>query len=81
MAAGHLSSKTLGRLNANAHGSFSAHGQYSASTVRGTVWSVANQCDGTLTKVTRGVVSVRDFHRRKTITLHSGQRYLARAPG
>jgi len=80
-ASAHLSSKTLGRLNANAHGKFSAHGQYSASTVRGTVWSVANQCDGTLTKVTRGVVSVRDFRRRKTITLFSGQHYLARAPG
>jgi hypothetical protein len=80
VAAKHLSSKTLGRLNANAHGSFSAHGQYSASTVRGTVWSVANQCDGTLTKVARGVVSVRDFRRRKTITLHSGQSYLAKAP-
>jgi hypothetical protein len=80
-ASKHLSSKTLGRLNANAHGSFSSHGQYSASTVRGTVWSVANQCDGTLTKVTRGVVSVRDFRRRKTITLFTGQQYLARAPG
>jgi hypothetical protein len=79
-ASKHLSSKTLGRLNANAHGSFSSHGQYSASTVRGTVWSVANQCDGTLTKVTRGVVSVRDFRRRKTITLFTGQHYLARAP-
>ena len=67
VAARHLSSKTLGRLNASAHGSFSTHGQYSASTVRGTVWSVSNQCDGTLTKVTRGEVSVRDFHRRKTV--------------
>jgi hypothetical protein len=81
VAAKHLSTKTLGRLSANAHGKFSAHGQYSASTVRGTVWNVANQCDGTLTKVTRGVVSVRDFRRRKTITLFSGQHYLARAPG
>jgi hypothetical protein len=75
-----LSSKALGRLNANAHGKFSTRGQYSAATVRGTVWSVANQCDGTLTKVQRGVVSVRDFVRRKTITLFTGQSYLARAP-
>jgi hypothetical protein len=73
-----LSSKVLGRLNANAHGKFSTKGQYSAATVRGTVWSVANQCDGTLTKVQRGVVSVRDFVRRKTITLFTGQHYLAR---
>jgi hypothetical protein len=65
-------------LNANAHGKFTTKGQYSAATVRGTVWSVTNQCDGTLTKVQRGVVSVRDFVRRKTITLFTGQSYLAR---
>jgi hypothetical protein len=75
-----LSSKALGRLNANAHGKFTTKGQYSAATVRGTVWSVTNQCDGTLTKVQRGVVSVRDFVRRKTITLFTGQHYLARPP-
>jgi hypothetical protein len=73
-----LSSKVLGKLNANAHGKFTTKGQYSAATVRGTVWSVTNQCDGTLTKVQRGVVSVRDFVRRKTITLFTGQSYLAR---
>jgi hypothetical protein len=41
---------------------------------------VANRCDGTLTQVSRGVVSVRDFALRKTITLRAGQRYLAKAP-
>ncbi len=75
-----LSSKTLGRVNASGHGHFAVRGQYSAATVRGTVWSVANQCEGTLTHVTRGVVSVRDFSRRKTITLFTGQSYLAKAP-
>jgi hypothetical protein len=79
-ASAHPSSKTLGRLNASGHGNFSARGQYSAATVRGTVWSVANQCDGTFTQVKRGVVSVRDFRRRKTITLFTGESYLARAP-
>ncbi len=75
-----LSSKTLGRVNASGHGHFAVRGQYSAATVRGTVWSVANRCEGTLTHVTRGVVSVRDFRRRKTITLFTGQSYLARGP-
>jgi hypothetical protein len=55
-------------------------GQYSAATVRGTVWNVGNRCEGTLTHVTRGVVSVRDFSRRKTITLFTGQSYIAKAP-
>ncbi len=75
-----LSSKTLGRVNASGHGHFAVQGQYSAATVRGTVWSVVNRCEGTLTHVTRGVVSVRDFRRRKTITLFTGQSYLARGP-
>jgi phosphodiesterase/alkaline phosphatase D-like protein len=79
VAASHPSSKTLGRLNASAHGRFTTRGQDSAATVRGTEWSVANQCDGTLTHVKRGVVSVRDFRRRKTITLFTGESYLARA--
>jgi len=79
-AARHLSGKVLGRLNASGHGNFTARGQYSAATVRGTIWSVANQCDGTLTRVKRGIVSVRDFRRRKTITLFTGQSYLAQAP-
>jgi hypothetical protein len=76
-----LSSKVLGRIHGSAHGSFVTKGQYSAATVRGTIWSVSNQCNGTLTKVTRDVVTVRDFRRRKTITLLSGQSYLAKAPG
>ena len=75
-----LSSKTLGRVNASGHGHFAVRGQYSAATVRGTVWSVANRCEGTLTHVVRGVVSVRDFRRRKTITLFTGESYLARGP-
>jgi hypothetical protein len=80
IASKHLSSKVLGQLRASGHGNFTARGQDSAATVRGTVWGVKNQCDGTLTHVTRGVVTVRDFIRRKTITLFTGQSYLARGP-
>ncbi len=80
IAAAHLSRKVLGRLNANSHGKFTARGQYSASTVRGTIWTVENRCDGTLTRVTRGVVQVRDFRLRKTVTLFTGMSYLAKAP-
>ncbi len=79
-ASKHLSSTVLGRLNSSDHGKFTTRGQYSASTVRGTVYSVINECRGTLTEVSRGLVSVRDFSRRKTITLHTGQHYLAKAP-
>ncbi len=81
LVAKHLSATVLGRINASGHGHFAVQGQYSAATVRGTVWSVGNRCEGTLTQVKRGVVSVRDFRRRKTITLFTGQSYLAKAPG
>ncbi len=77
--AAHPSTKVLGRLTANSHGHFVGRGQYSAATVRGTTWGVQNRCDGTLTRVVRGVLSVRDFRKRKTITLFTGQTYLARA--
>jgi hypothetical protein len=37
------------------------------------------RCDGTLTKVTSGRVAVRDFKRKKTVTVKAGKSYLARA--
>lgn len=76
-----LSSKVLGLLRGSAHGRFTTRGRFSAATVRGTIWGVRNRCDGTLTRVTRGVVVVRDFRRRKNITVRAGKTYLARAPG
>jgi hypothetical protein len=75
-----LSKTIVGLLKGIAKGKFTTRGQYSAATVRGTIWSVTNRCDGTLTQVSRGIVSVRDFLRRKTITLRGGQKYLAKAP-
>jgi hypothetical protein len=39
-----------------------------------------DRCDGTLTRVRRGRVDVRDFTRRRTIRLRAGRSYLARAP-
>jgi hypothetical protein len=66
------------KLWGDGSGAFSTSGQYSAATVRGTKWLVQDSCAGTLTKVVRGVVSVRDSVRRKTITLKAGHSYLAR---
>ena len=73
------SSKTLQLLKASAHGKFSTKGRYSAATVRGTVWTVADRCDGTLTHVITDSVAVTDFVRHKTVILHAGQSYLALA--
>jgi len=75
-----LSSKTLQLLHANAHGKFSTTGRYSAATVRGTKWTVADKCNGTLTHDITDSVVVTDFVHRRTIVLHAGQSYLAKAP-
>ena len=69
----------LGKLWGNGKGKFRSNGTYSSATVRGTVWLTQDECDGTLTKVRRGTVSVRDFKRKKTITVKAGHSYLARA--
>jgi hypothetical protein len=67
-------------LSATVSGNFRTRGHYSASTVLGTAWNTIDRCDGTLTRVIRGVVIVQDFRRHRTITLRAGQQYLAPAP-
>jgi hypothetical protein len=75
-----LSRRTLQLLHgSDNHGKFRTKGRYAAATTRGTVWSVADRCDGTLTHVTRGTVVVSDLVRHKTITVHAGHSYLAAA--
>jgi hypothetical protein len=69
----------LGKLWGNGKGKFRTAGKYSSATVRGTIWLTQDECDGTLTKVTRGTVIVRDFKRKKTVTVKAGHSYLARA--
>ena len=65
------------KLWGNGKGSFRTSGKYSAATVRGTQWLVEDSCAGTLTRVTVGVVAVK--HRKKTILVRAGKRYLAKA--
>ena len=68
----------LGQLWGNGKGKFRTSGKYSSATVRGTIWLVQDRCEGTLTKVRRGTVRVRDFKRKKTVTVKAGHSYLAR---
>ena len=75
-----LSKKSLQLLKgSDNHGKFRTKGRYAAATVRGTVWSIADRCDGTLTHVTRGTVVVSDLVRHKSITVRAGHSYLALA--
>lgn len=66
------------KLWGDGKGSFQTKGEFSAATVRGTKWLVQDTCDATLTRVARGVVSVRDFVKEKTVTVRAGKSYTAR---
>ena len=54
-------------------GKFRTKGRYSSATVRGTNWLTADRCDGTLTKVKRGVVEVRDIKKKQTVRVPAGR--------
>jgi hypothetical protein len=61
------------------HGRFRTRGSNSVATVRGTAWYVEDRCDGTLTRVSKGSVSVRDLRRQRTVIVNAGHSYLARS--
>ena len=60
------------------HGRYSTRGQNSVATVRGTYWETINRCDGTLTTVKQGLVTVRDLHRHRSVLVRAGHSYLAK---
>jgi len=72
------SSQVLDLLHSNANGRFETQGKYSSATVRGTEWTTSDQCNGTLTRVQRGVVGVKDLRTGRTLSISAGQSYLAR---
>ena len=74
-----VSKKTLQLLHGSAHGKFRTKGRYSAATIRGTIWTIADRCDGTLVHAIKDTVSVDDLVLHKTITLRPGHSYLALA--
>jgi hypothetical protein len=60
-------------------GLYRTRGNDSVATVRGTRWLTKDRCNGTLTRVKRGVVSVRDLRRHKTVVVKAGHSYFARS--
>jgi Ca2+-binding RTX toxin-like protein len=72
------STRTVRSLWANGKGKFRTKGRYAAATVRGTRWQTVDRCDGTLIKVQRGAVSVRDLVKKRTVTVNAGDTYLAK---
>ena len=72
--------KILQHLFVKAQGSFRTQGSYASATVRGTAWSTADLCGGTLVRVLRGAVEVHDFVLNKTVIVKGGHSYFAKAP-
>jgi len=58
-------------------GAFRTRGGNSVATVRGTSWYTEDRCDGTLTRVSQGSVSVRDLVNDRTVIVRAGHSYLA----
>jgi len=73
-----ISSQVLDLLHSNVNGRFETQGRYAAATVRGTEWTTSDQCNGTLTRVQRGVVAVRDLQTGRTVSISAGRSYLVR---
>jgi hypothetical protein len=73
--------KLLARLEAEVKGQFRTTGRYSSASAHGTSWQMSERCDGTLTRVLSDIVTVRDFHRHRSVSVHAGHSYLARASG
>jgi hypothetical protein len=61
-------------------GKWRVKGAHSIAGASGTTWLTEDRCDGTLTRVMTGTVRVHDFGRHRTVTVHAGKTYLARAP-
>jgi hypothetical protein len=74
-----VNKKVLQLLHASGHGKFRTRGRYAAATVRGTIWTTADRCDGTLVHSIKDSVTVNDLVRHKTIILRAGHSYLALA--
>jgi hypothetical protein len=67
------------RLWGNGKGRYRTRGRNSSATVRGTIWLTKDSCNGTTTVVRQGTVVVRDFKKRKNVTVKAPKRYTARA--
>jgi len=72
--------KSIRHLWADGSGAFRTQGRYAAAAIRGTIWKTDDRCDGTLVKVTKGAVTVRDLPKRKNVTVKAPRQYLALAP-
>jgi hypothetical protein len=72
-------SKSIRHLWGNGSGLFRTKGRFASATIRGTKWLTDDRCDGTLVRVAKGAVTVRDLVKKKSFPLKAPKRYLAKA--
>lgn len=70
--------KQVRQLWGSGKGLFRSKGKYASAAIRGTTWDVADYCDGTLVKVTQGLVTVHDDVKNKNITVKAPKSYFAK---
>ena len=75
-----LSARVLQTLHSKVSGRFRTRGRYAAGSVRGTQWSTADRCDGTLISVQLHSVLVSDLIKHISVLVQAGHSYLAKAP-
>jgi hypothetical protein len=66
-----------GGIRIKSGGRHGSRGGGSHGASRGTVWASVEFCNGTLTRVYRGSVRVRDLRRKRTILLRAPRSYFA----
>jgi hypothetical protein len=71
--------KPVRRLWGKGQGRFRTRGRYASGTVRGTNWLTQDFCEGTLTRVVEGVVSVHDLVTDKYVLVKAGKSYFTKA--
>ena len=70
--------RAVRKLWGSGKGRFRTRGRNSAATVRGTIWTVEDRCNGTLTRVTRGVVVVENLRSGRTKVVRAGEKHFVR---
>ena len=61
-------------------GKYRIRGHYASATARDPVWRTIDRCDGTLIRVKRGRVVVREVNRKRVVAVKAGQQYLVKKP-
>jgi hypothetical protein len=72
--------RTVRKLWAEGHGSYTTKGNYASGAVLGTRWVTIDYCEGTLIRVLTDKVSVHDFVNGHRHVVKAGHSYFAKAP-